>query len=250
MPSSLDTDACRMQQSDSRSTISESLEQLAAVSHRLADLAAKAAGLCPPNEDVHGTVNVEAARGTLDVLFGKETIEGYDGTEAMEKARVAHYNAAQEMYTVMAEDQLGGDVSVIQNEELLNRIAQTLKNELVEFYRTMSQANERVTFTTEQRTALESAFLVKPKLNTAEKRALARTCNLNPRQVEVWVCAQILIYNSGPLFVLVFQQTDSEKTGGEKSSTTSGGGTGCIGKNSSRTTSYLECIKRLEHPRI
>ena len=197
-PSSLDRDAYRMQQSDSRSTISESLEQLAAVSQRLADLAGKAAGLCPPHEDVQRTVDVEAARGVLDLLFAKDAIDGYDGTDDMEKARVAHYNAALEMYTVMAEGQIGSDgsdVAVVQNEDLITRIGHTLKRELIEFYHTMSHANERVTFTTEQRTALESAFLVKPKLNTAEKRALARTCNLNPRQVEVWVRAQILIFS-------------------------------------------------------
>lgn len=207
-PSSLHIDAYRVQQSDSRSTISESLEQLAAASQRLADLAARAAGLCPPNEDNQNTVDVEVARGTLDVIFDKDTIEGYDGTEAMEKARVAHYNAALEMYSVMAEGQQGGSASVVENDELVTRIGQTLKKELVEFYHTMSHANERVTFTTEQRTALESAFLVKPKLNTAEKRALAKTCNLNPRQVEVWVCALILFITRDP-YLLVFQQTDS-----------------------------------------
>ena len=193
-------DAYRMQQRDSRSTISESLEQLATASQRLADLAARAAGLCPPNEDNQNTVDVEVARGTLDGIFDKDTIEGYDGTEAMERARVAHYNAALEMYSVMAEGQQGGSVSVVENNELVARIGQTLKRELIELYQTMSHVNERVTFTTEQRTALESAFLVKPKLNTAEKRALAKSCNLNPRQVEVWVCALILIRNSGHLF--------------------------------------------------
>ena len=245
---SLDADVYRVQQSDSLSSISESLEQLAAVSQRLADLAAKAAGLCPPNQDSQGNVDVEVARGTLDSIFAKDGLAGYDGTEAMEKARVAHFNAALEMYMVMSEGQ--GVETSDQGDELVTRIGQTLKKELIDFYHTMAHANERVTFTTEQRTALESAFLVKPKLNTAEKRALARTCNLNPRQIEVWVRAHILIYNLGPLFVLVFQQTDAQETGGEKASTTSGGGTGCIGKKSFRTTSYLECIKRLEHPRI
>ena len=200
-PSSLHIDAYRMQQSDSRSTISESLEQLAAASQRLADLAAKAAGLTPPNEDNQNKVDVEVARGVLDVIFDKGTLEGYDGTDAMEKARVAHYNAALEMYSVMVEGQEGGGASVVENQELVTRIGQTLKQELIEFYNSMSHAHERITFTTEQRTALESAFLVKPKLNTAEKRALAKTCNLNPRQVEVWVCAPILIHDSGPLFV-------------------------------------------------
>jgi Homeodomain len=227
--------AYRAQQGDSRSTISESLEQLAAVSQRLADLAAKAAGLCPSNQDSQSTVDVEVARGTLDSIFAKETLEGYDGTETMEKARVAHFNAALEMCMVMAEGQ--GEISD-HGGELVTRIGQTLRKELIDFYHTMAHANERVTFTTEQRTALESAFLVKTKLNTAEKRALARTCNLNPRQVEVWVRAQILIYNSGPLPVLVFQQKDAQETGGEKTSSTSGGGTGCIGKKSFRVTSY------------
>jgi hypothetical protein len=77
--------------------------------------------------------------------------------------------------------------SAVEHEQFASRIGQALLKELLEFYSSTLHGNDRVTFTTEQRTALESAFLLKQKLNMAEKRALARTCNLNSRQVEVWV---------------------------------------------------------------
>jgi hypothetical protein len=112
----------------------------------------------------------------------------------MERARVAHLDAALEMYTVMTmpePQEIDPDPSVEGN-DLASRIGHALKKELMEHYTTLLHGNDRVTFTTEQRTALESAFLLKPKLNTAEKRALAKTCNLNPRQVEVWVRAQFI----------------------------------------------------------
>ena len=171
-------------------SISESLEQLAEASQRLADLAAKAIGLEDPVTAAENAVNapdVEVARETLAQIFAPESIEGYDGSESMEKARVAHLDAALEMYIVMAEDP---DAEA----DLAKRIGQALLKELTDYYHAVQNGNERVTFTTEQRTALESAFLLKPKLNTAEKRALAKTCNLNPRQVEVWVRARHFVY--------------------------------------------------------
>jgi hypothetical protein len=179
-------------------SLTESLEQLAAASQRLADLAAEALGLdeaAQGNAVMQNTaerVDVETARQILLRIFDASAIEQFDGSEAMEKARVAHLNAALEMYIVMHEDTLPRETSQSSHmgeDDLASRIGQALFKELLEYYGTSLRGNDRVTFTTEQRTALESAFLVKPKLNTAEKRALAKTCNLSPRQVEVWVRA-------------------------------------------------------------
>lgn len=166
-------------------SISESLERLAEASQRLADLTAKAIGLDPAAENAGNAPDVEVARETLARIFDPASIEGYDGSELMEKARVAHLSAALEMYIVMAGEP-DADVN------LAIRIGQALLKELDDYYHAALHAKGRVTFSTEQRTALESAFLLKPKLNTAEKRALAKTCNLNPRQVEVWVRAHFL----------------------------------------------------------
>jgi hypothetical protein len=175
-----------------RCSLTESLEQLAAASQRLADVAAEALGLeAEPIRDVPGfETHVEAARRTLLEKFDPNNIEAYDGSDAMEKVRSAHLETAIEMYTIMVE-------TSHQDPDLASKIGDSLFKELMEYYRTAQHTNERVIFTTEQRTALESAFLLKPKLNTAEKRALAKTCDLNPRQVEVWVrplfCLQELI---------------------------------------------------------
>jgi Homeodomain len=197
---------------NNRSTISESLEQLAAASQRLADLAANAAGLDASIPMRDGNAPLENARRILLSIFEADSIDGYDGSEAMEKARVAHFNAALEMYAVMAENESqtspseSSSRSTAESDDLASRIGQALLKELLDFYNSTLHGNDRVTFTTEQRTALESAFLLKQKLNTAEKRALARTCNLNPRQVEVWV---------GPLYNLTanysFQIDEREK---------------------------------------
>lgn len=192
---------CGIQSQQNRSTIPESLEQLAAAGQRLAELAANAAGLdasVTASEGNEQTPDFEAARQTLSTIFDPESIDGYDGSEAMERARVAHFNAALEMYTVLADDQSSltsemSSSSSIDEDNLASRIGQALFKELLDFYSSTLHGNDRVTFTTEQRTALESAFLLKQKLNTAEKRALARTCNLNPRQVEVWVAPFISI---------------------------------------------------------
>src|SRR5438046_1161635 len=164
---------------NSRRSLAESLEQLAAASQRLADLAAKAIGL---EENVENGVvmpdgshllGLEEARHTLMRIFDIGSIEGYDGSESMEKARMAHFNAALEMYIVMAEETSPTESIPGMNieEDLASRIGHALFRELSEYYRETRRGNERVTFTTEQRTALESAFLLKPKLNTAEKRA-------------------------------------------------------------------------------
>lgn len=173
-----------------RSSISDSLEQLASASQRLADLAASVVGIVtpvnPPPKDAPIDEVVQQAVGEI---FRAEKIEGYNGSETMEEARVAHLNAALEMYRVMAED-IEPSENIELRHNLAVRIGVALSKELLQFYRVTQSANKRTIFTTEQRTALESAFLLKPKLNTAEKRALATACNLNPRQVEVWVRAQ------------------------------------------------------------
>jgi hypothetical protein len=182
---------------DSCSSIAESLEQLASASQRLADLIADAAGIQDVgNECEDGNPDENASR-ILSGIFDAGSIDGYDGSEVMERARVAHLNAALEMYTVMATplpqefDPTLPDNGESVNEEMASRIGHALRKELMEYYTSLLHGNDRVIFTTEQRTALESAFLLKPKLNTAEKRALAKTCNLNPRQVEVWVRAHL-----------------------------------------------------------
>ena len=184
------------QQNNVRASLSESLEELAAASQRVADFASKIIGDAVDDVAQIGDANelpsTELARQTLAALFDPEMIEGYDGSETMEKARVAYLDAALDMYLVMAEEPLSlpASSSTMDN-DLATRIGRALVKELTEYYDANRQGNDRTTFTTEQRTALESAFLLKPKLNTAEKRALARACNLKPRQVEVWVRAQL-----------------------------------------------------------
>lgn len=189
--------ANQSRQNSAQYTLTESLEQLAAASQKLADLAAKVINIDNNNvaEVSDEAVNVEQARQIMLKVFDAAKIEGYDGSESMEKAREAHFQAALDMYKVMAvepaaaSDSSGSPV----DDGLALRIGEALLKELKDYYRVTVHGNDRVTFTTEQRTALESAFLLKPKLNTAEKRALAKTCNLNPRQVEVWVRA-LLVY--------------------------------------------------------
>jgi hypothetical protein len=213
-------------ESNLRCSLSESLEQLAAASQRLADLAAKAVGLddtqaaAPVDED---TASFEAARQALIAIFDAGGIEGYDGSEFTESARAAHFEAALEMYKVMAEDKFALESdpsSVTAQVDLASRIGHALLRELIDYYRTTLHGNDRVTFTTEQRTALESAFLLKPKLNTAEKRALAKTCNLNPRQVEVWVRARLFIRL---ILLTVFKPAYPKETGRKAFGTASGG---------------------------
>lgn len=183
-------------------SITESLEQLANASQRLADAITDAAGLDDPNNvfvgEREGTLNEEhiaEARHTLEGIFSPVSMEEYDGSEAMESARVAYLNAALQMYTIVVDESSAGGNEPVERDifssenDVASRIGEALKKELRDFYKTLRRGNDRITFTTEQRNALESAFLLKPKLNTAEKRALAKTCNLNPRQVEVWVCA-------------------------------------------------------------
>jgi hypothetical protein len=180
-----------------RCSLTESLEQLATASQKLADIAAEALGLedGEPARDATGfEPYIKAVQSTLLKKFDPQNIEGYDGSDGMEKARTAHLEAALEMCTVIVE------TSGCWDSDLASKIGDSLFKELMEYYRTMQHANERVIFTTEQRTALESAFLLKPKLNTAEKRALAKTCNLNPRQVEVWVRALSLCLQGLILF--------------------------------------------------
>jgi Homeodomain len=208
--------------SNLRCSLSEALEELAAASQRVADLAAEAAGLdvqaglaATADEE---TCSFEVARQTLVTIFDAAGIEGYDGSESMENARVAHFDAALEMYKVMAEDEMAVDEMAVESDhasdtaqaDLASRIGHALLRELIDYYRTTLHGNDRVTFTTEQRNALESAFLLKPKLNTAEKRALARTCNLNPRQVEVWVCARLFVRLILPI---VFKPAYPKETG-------------------------------------
>ena len=211
-----------------RCSLAESLEQLAAASQRLADLAAKAIGL---EENVGNDLErdgghlpgLEEARNTLMKIFDVGGIEGYDGSESMENARMAHFNAALEMYIVMAEATNPAEcIPAINNEEnLASRIGHALFRELLEYYRETQRGNERVTFTTEQRTALESAFLLKSKLNTAEKRALAKTCNLNPRQVEVWVRARLFTeLICLPVFEPPYPKKTRRKTDGNASCAT------------------------------
>lgn len=185
---------CQPISNDSRSSIAESLEQLASASQRLADLVANAAGIDVGSVESEDGILDENARRILSEIFDAGSIDGYDGSEVMERARIAHLDAALEMYTVMTmpePQEIDADPSVEGN-DLASRIGHALKKELMEHYTTLLHGTDRVTFTTEQRTALESAFLLKPKLNTAEKRALAKTCNLNPRQVEVWVRAHFI----------------------------------------------------------
>lgn len=186
------SDAKQMQSSDTRFSLSESLEQLAAASESLANLLLAATGgasnIASTERETRPSPRMEEAKGILTKLFDKESIDGYYASEEMERARVAHLDAALEIYEIMAD----GDSSVVPGEfenyeELASAIGNALLKELTELYQFKTRGSDRTTFTTEQRTALESAFLVKPKLNTAEKRALAKSCNLNPRQVEVWV---------------------------------------------------------------
>ena len=223
-------------------SLTESLEQLAAASQRLADLAAKALGL---KENVGNVVmqdgshlpGLEDARHTLMKIFDVGGIEGYNGSESMEKARMAHFNAALEMYIVMAEDTSPPESIPTLNidRDLASRIGHALFRELLEHYRETQGGNERVTFTTEQRTALESAFLLKPKLNTAEKRALAKTCNLNPRQVEVWVRARLFTeLICLPVFKPAYPKKTRRKTHGNASCGTK---LRVIGRKPLRTTS-------------
>lgn len=212
-----------------RCSLTESLEQLATASQKIADLAGKALGL---NDGEGGdaarrneaeTPNVEAARQTLLRIFDAGGIDGYDNSESMEKARIAHFNAALEMYIVVAEDPLSaenGPLTQPGEGDLASRIGRALFRELMEYYRATQRVNDRVTFTTEQRTALESAFLLKPKLNIAEKRALAKTCNLNARQVEVWVRARLF---TGLINLPVFQSPYPEETRRKEVSTASSG---------------------------
>lgn len=212
-----------------RCSLAESLEQLAAASQKIADLAGKALGLDDGDRgDVvmrneAETPDIEAARQTLLRIFDASGIDGYDSSELMEKARVAHFNAALEMYMVMAEDPLSAESNPLTQTgeaDLASRIGQTLFRELLEYYRATQRGNDRVTFTTEQRTALESAFLLKPKLNIAEKRALAKTCNLNPRQVEVWVRARLF---TRLIDLPVFKSPYPEETRRKEVSTASSG---------------------------
>jgi uncharacterized membrane protein len=213
-----------------RCSLAESLEQLAEASQKIADLAGKALGLDERNgcdmviRNKDETRDVEAARQTLLRIFDASGIDGYDSSESMEKARVAHFNAALEMYLVMAEDPLSAEsnspLTQTGEADLASRIGQALFKELLEYYRATQRGNDRVTFTTEQRTALESAFLLKPKLNIAEKQALAKTCNLNPRQVEVWVRARLF---TRLINLPVFKSPYPEETRRKEVSTTSSG---------------------------
>jgi Homeodomain len=189
---SAETQQTQLEQKKSfRSSISESLEHLTAACQDLADLAADAAGITTPAdlEDKNDQPIDGLIQQTFAQIFRPEFIPGYSETESMEEVRLAYLNAAVEMYRVMAEDTELFQ-SLEQRYRLALRIGEALHKELLEFYQAAQHGNERATFTTEQRTALESAFLLKPKLNMAEKRALAKACNLNPRQVEVWVRAQ------------------------------------------------------------
>jgi hypothetical protein len=237
---------------DFRCSLAESLEQLAAASQRLADLVAKAIGVENVGNDVERDGShlpgLGEARQTLMKIFDVGGIEGYNGSESMEKARMAHFNAALEMYIVMAEDTSPESIPEINiKEDLASRIGHALFRELLEYYRETQRGNERVTFTTEQRTALESAFLLKPKLNMAEKRALAKTCNLNPRQVEVWV--RVRLFTKLILFT-VFQPPYPKKTRRKTNSNAScGTKLRVIGRKPLRTGSF-ESIKGLERPRI
>ena len=224
-----------------RCSLAESLEQLAAASQRLADLAAKAIGRDVGNDvvmqDGSHLPGLEEARRTLITIFDIGGIEGYNGSESMEKARMAYFNAALEMYIVMAEDRSPPEsiAAINIDEDLASRIGHALFRELLEYYRETQRGNERVTFTTEQRTALESAFLLKPKLNTAEKRALAKTCNLNPRQVEVWVRARLF---TELICLPVFEPPYPKKTRRKTNSNAScGTKLRVIGRKPLRTTS-------------
>jgi len=178
--------------SETRFSLSESLEQLAAASQNLANLLKAAVGDEPGSTESgsRNSTDLEEAKQIMGRIFDKQGIERYDGSEEMEQARVAHLNAAIEMYDIISDgsDDSSFPLENINNtHDLASAIGHALLKELTELYQSTKCGNDRTVFTTEQRTALESAFLLKPKLNTAEKRALAKACNLNPRQVEVWV---------------------------------------------------------------
>jgi Homeodomain len=196
-PSSTDLSQSRV--SSTRRSLVESLDQLAGACERLAGFAAEAIGTA--NEDgatpscTTVPPNSEVVQAKFEALFHPDACEGFDGSETMEIARVIHMNTALQMHTVMSKEALpllASDTPTA-SDDLEPRIGLALRKELIEYYRVLSHGNERATFTAEQRTALESAFLLKAKLNTAEKRALARTCNLSARQVEVWVRALVLL---------------------------------------------------------
>jgi hypothetical protein len=176
---------------ETRFSLAESLEQLAVASENLANLLKAALGeeSDAQKPKPRNATDLEEAKQTLAGIFDGRAIEGFDGSEEMERARLAHLNAAIEMYKILSEsDESTFPLENIHNSyDLASAIGQSLLKELTEFYQNAKRGNDRTVFTTEQRTALESAFLLKPKLNTAEKRALAKACNLNPRQVEVWV---------------------------------------------------------------
>jgi Homeodomain len=198
----------RCVRNDSRS-FSESLGQISVASERLLGVL-NAAGL---EEDGSTAASVsdhsnrmrgdlEAAKDVIRHIFEKELIKYYDGSDSMERARLAHLNAAIEMYTIVASSThpFDGNHDGSNLENLASRIAHSLRKELVDIYQLTVNGSDRTTFTTAQRTALESAFLVKPNLNTAEKRALGKTCNLNPRQVEVWVRAPYRVWANSRQF--------------------------------------------------
>jgi hypothetical protein len=199
------------QPSNSRCSLVESLDQLIGTSQRLAEFAAKATGIATDDgASPWSSTNEppsELVRKKFDTLFHPDACEGYDGSETMENARVEHMQAALQMYAVMSDQHGPARLLAAEEEDLASRIGHAIRGELIEYYRVLAHGNDRTTFTTEQRTALESAFLLKSKLNAAEKRALARTCNLSPRQVEVWVRAFCYEAKSR----LVFKQTHSKK---------------------------------------
>lgn len=94
---------CQSHSDNFRCSLAESLEQLAAASQRIADLAAKALLDDAARGDVvvqNGVAvpHIEGARPTLMHVFDPTAIEGSNGSELMEKARVAHFEAALEMY--------------------------------------------------------------------------------------------------------------------------------------------------------
>ena len=182
------------QSTDRGFSLSESLEQLARASQKLADLLTDAAGDNNTSSEARTSPSrhLDIAKETLNKIFDKQCIDGYDGSEEMEGVRVAHLNAAIEMFEIITEKNSSAVPLEFDNcQDVASAIGHALLRELTDLYQFTKPGADRTMFTTEQRTALESAFLLKPRLNTAEKRALATACNLNPRQVEVWVISDM-----------------------------------------------------------
>jgi len=133
---------------NSRAALTETLEQLAAASPCRS--CRKSAGIndIPMNDD-REPPNLDRARQIVSEIFDVNNIDGYDGSES--KARTAYFNAALEMYSVMAEHEPSKENTSANTEQLSSRIGHSLFEEFKDFCNTSLRGNEGVTFTTEQR---------------------------------------------------------------------------------------------------